>query len=124
MITDALDIECKEYIKNSNKILEDISRKMKNGEILCPDCLSRVKIQGFYDRKVKLSEFESVKVMIIQTRCVNRLCRKTHAILPSFLIPKKKYEKSIVLEAVHNIENYCGGADESTVWRWKNQLKK
>ena len=58
-------------------------------DLPCPCCKEcGMRIFAYYSRYVKNPDFpEKTKIRVLRVRCVNENCRKTHAILPSTIVP-------------------------------------
>src|SRR5690625_4278092 len=54
----------------------------------CPDCRGRLHRHGFYVRGVDALHGPTLWLRILRLRCTG--CRKTHALLPSFVTPYQR----------------------------------
>jgi hypothetical protein len=125
MIITYLGKDCKSYEREKWKTYDR--------EWLCPECHGRAHIHCSYTRKVielKSGEmdFETVKeIRIVRIKCISEDCGKTHAIIPDFLCPKKRYKAEDIEETIEiyevkgNVKEVETTAEESTVRRWIKQ---
>jgi len=125
MIITYLGKDCKSY--------ETEKWKTYDTKWLCPECQGRAHIHCSYARKVielnlEGTELETVKeISIVRIKCISEECGKTHAIIPDFLCPKKKYKAEEIEETIEiyevkgNIKEVKTTAEESTVRRWIKQ---
>lgn len=95
-------------------------------EFTCPHCGGKTVSHGFYDRKVKIEDTTS-ELNIFRVKCND--CRRTHAILPDFICPRKHYSACDIELAVSEIEEGIAilavetEASPSTVRRWWNSFR-
>ena len=122
VIIGLLDICCSEYKENEHELYNYIRNQTKSGAIKCPDCNNNTGMHGTYKRKVIISEFEIQTVNIIQVRC--KKCRKVHAIIPRFILPKKQYSSEVIREAIESKFFQVCMADDSTIRRWNRLANK
>jgi hypothetical protein len=117
--------------KNFNEYRKIFQLKMLELEITCTVCGSKTHRHGGYWRNAWCTEnTKKEKLWIVRVRCANEGCGTTHALIPDFLIPFKKYVASEVEEAV--MEQLIGPkmatleteAEESTIRRWWRQYKE
>jgi len=102
-------------------------------EWVCPVCQSRAHIHGTYIRKVIEINLEGsiletvVEITIARVKCTSEECGKTHAIIPDFLCPNKRYKSEEISESIEiyeetgSIEEVKTSAEESTIRRWIKQ---
>jgi hypothetical protein len=122
MIITYLGKNCKSYMEEIDKIYEKIW--------VCPDCHERAHIHSGYIRKVRESGEEEIEeIKIIRIKCTGPKCGKTHAILPDFLCPNKRYGSEEISETIEIYEKTgkphesVTGAEESTIRRWVKGYK-
>jgi transposase-like protein len=90
----------------------------------CPACGAKLVLHAKYLRKVKVPEAVLIVIItIIRYRCTS--CGKTHAILPDFLAPYRRYAMSTieatvtaVVEDKVPLEKAPGDQDLATTRRW------
>jgi len=110
-----------DYIKESEERIKDL---ITGGAILCELCLKPMKRHSRYKRGIKETGDELTLTITI-VWC--RECKKWHALLPDFLLPRKHYGgneiESVIIDsetvAVNEIETV---ASEPTVKRWIKQI--
>jgi len=117
--------------KNFNEYREFFQFKLSELLITCTVCGSKTHRHGGYWRNAWCTEnTRKEKLWIVRVKCANEGCGTTHALIPDFLIPFKKYVACEVEEAVmeqlesHKIATLDTEADESTIHRWWRQYKK
>lgn len=114
--------DVKEYKSRHNEI---INQQIKEGKILCEQCLQSVAIHSNYKRGVKETGEQIDITMIWCSKC-----KIWHALLPDFLSPHKQYScneiESVIIDSgvVDNINEIDTKASESTVRRWINQISE
>ena len=124
MIIPHYGTDCKSYVEESIEIL--------NREWCCPCCGCRAWIHCSYLRNVIEINPENglkttEKITIIRVKCNSKECGKTHALIPDFLCPKKRYKSEEITESIEiyeekgNIKEVKTTAEESTVRRWIKQ---
>ena len=115
--------------KNINEY-EEILTKKKSGIVLmlyCPYCGGATWRHGGYWRNF-WEYSKKRKIWILRVKC--KCCGKTHAVIPDFLLPDRKYsskEIEQVIEAKEEgtpISEIDTEAEESTMRRWWNQFKE
>ena len=86
------------------------------------DVLKRVPVKE-QEPQVRAANFEEVclgyskeEAMEEAARCLN--CKKLHVAAPSFIMPKKHYEATVIVEAKAGKVDFCP-ADNSTIRRWR-----
>jgi predicted RNA-binding Zn-ribbon protein involved in translation (DUF1610 family) len=90
----------------------------------CPVCGAKMVLHAKYERKVKTPEAMLIMIItIIRYRCTD--CGKTHAILPDFLAPYRRYAMTVIEAAVTAVvedriplEKAPGDQDTATTRRW------
>jgi len=122
LILGLLEICLSEYKNNEHELYNSIGTQSKKGLIKCPDCNNNIGMHGTYKRKIIISEFDIQTVNIIQVRC--KKCRKVHAVIPGFILPKKQYDINSIKKAVIDKEILTCTADDSTIRRWRASLTK
>lgn len=84
----------------------------------CPYCNSDDLIKwGFYNRYLCFLENNIINDKIIKIqrlKCKN--CNKTHALLPSFIVPYKTFALDIILHTLSNISSLSVSFDTSFLW--------
>jgi len=113
--------DIKEYEEKSMEIAENA---IKEGNILCELCLRPMAYHSSYVRGIKET---GDQITITMVWC--KKCRKWHALLPEFLLPKKHYSgneiESVIIDsettAVDQIDTKASG---STIRRWLKQICK
>ena len=117
--------------KDFNEYRENFQLMLSGLLITCTVCGGKTHSHGGYWRNAWCSEnSEKEKLWIVRVRCANKVCGITHALIPDFLIPFKKYVACEVEDAVseqlkrHRIANFNTEADESTIRRWWRQYKE
>lgn len=101
---------------------------MRSGALLCAECGGKLVVNSYYSRTVIESDGSSLKIPIMQTRCVRQGCGKTHAILPHFVIPRKRYAAAVVESAILSYEEKGGfnsgdcPAEDKTMRDWRKQI--
>lgn len=103
---------------------------MKSGALSCPKCGGKLVVNSYYPRILIDSGGSSLKILIMQTRCVEKACGRTHAILPHFVMPYKRYAANVIEPAILSFEENGGlkysdcPAEDKTIRGWKEQFKK
>jgi len=105
----------KEYAKGSEQTIEEL---LISGSLLCELCLQPMKRHSSYERGIKETG-EKLRINIV--RC--KPCKKGHALLPDFLLPRKHYsgneiESVIIDSGTLPIKEIETEASEPTVRRW------
>jgi len=111
----------KEYDDNSE---ETINRLVSEGAIRCESCLQPMTRHSSYERGIKET---GQRITITMVWCSK--CRKWHALLPDFLLPKKHYsgneiEGVLIDSAALPVNQVETEASESTVRRWVKQISE
>jgi len=102
---------------------------MKSGALSCPKCVGKLVVNSYYSRTIIESDGSSLKIPIMQTRCIEKACGRTHAILPHFVIPYKRYAASVIESAILSFEENGGlkysdcPAEDKTISGWKEQFE-
>lgn len=86
----------------------------------CPVCNGVLAGIGSVKRHIRDENSEKVWCRIDRTKC--KECKKTHNMLPDFMIPYKHYEAKII-ETVIDEAEHCFAIEESTIYRWKRWFK-
>ncbi len=82
-------------------------------DFVCPICgCSDLISHGIYSRRLVNDSGDSISINIYRIKC--KCCTKTHAIIPSFIIPYFKYPLEVVLEIVAQLKQ--GGAYKDIVY--------
>jgi len=103
---------------------------MKSGALSCPKCAGKLNVNSYYSRNVIESDGSSLKIPILQTKCQKKVCGKTHAILPHFVMPYKRYATEVVEGTISRCEENGGlkhsdcPAEDKTIRDWKKQFEK
>jgi transposase-like protein len=90
----------------------------------CPICGAKMVLHAKYLRKFKIPDAVLIVIItIIRYRCTG--CGKTHAILPDFLAPYRRYAMTVIEAAVTAVveekaplERAPGDQDTATTRRW------
>jgi len=111
--------DVKEYEKTSAEI---IGRAISEGGLLCALCLRPMAVHSSYVRGIKET---GGRIKITMVWCGK--CRKWHALLPDFLLPRKHYSgneiESVIIESeTAPVSQIDTEASESTVRRWLKQI--
>lgn len=117
------------YSKKINNNFLDILNKYENMEynpdFRCPHCKSQNLIKwGSYNRYLCYCENNKIKektIKIKRMRCKD--CGKTHALIPSFIVPYKIFTLDIVLSTLSN-DNISISISYDTVSKWDRQFNK
>jgi hypothetical protein len=102
---------------------------MKSGALLCPECGGKLVVNSYYQRYVIESDGFRLKIKIMQTLCVEKTCGKTHAILPHFVTPYKRYSTAVIELAILSFKESGGlknsdcPAENSTICGWTKQFE-
>ena len=109
----------KEYINSSKNTIKQL---LSNGAIVCELCLEPMAYHSSYIRGIKET---SQKITILVVWC--NKCKKWHALLPDFLLPRKHYsgneiESVIIDSATVPVDHIETEASEVTVRRWIKQI--
>lgn len=113
------------HLGNSVKdYLENFWFYLSRVEWHCPACGAKIVLHAKYERKVKVPEAVLIVIItIIRYRCTG--CGKTHAILPDFLAPYRRYAMPVIEAAVAAVvedkiplEKAPGDQDPATTRRW------
>ena len=102
---------------------------MRSGALSCPKCGGKLVVNAYYSRTVIESDGSSLKIPIMQTRCIEKACGVTHAILPHFVMPYKRYAAEVIESVILSCEENGGlkysdcPAEDKTIRGWKEQLK-
>jgi hypothetical protein len=108
-----------EYEDNRENIIQEL---MISGTILCELCLQPMKKHSVYKRKIKET---GQKITINVVWC--SACRKWHALLPDFLLPRKHYSgneiESVIIDSASDpVSQIETDASEATVRRWIKEI--
>lgn len=105
-------------------------KEIKNYLFPCPLCNSITHINQIKLRACWGNEIQQ-KIFQIQVICTNSQCGKTHAVIPDFLCPYKRYINEVIENELNENSisknkqiKYSSGAEESTVRRWLKWFKK
>lgn len=85
---------------------------------LCPDCGQH--LSGYDTRKRHAIDGSGAVRWFLLRRLRCSGCGKIHLELPDFIQPQKHYESQVILETLTGLSDHCP-ADDSTIWRWRNQ---
>jgi transposase-like protein len=120
MIVTFLGSSVKEY-------LNIFLHKLAQMKLHCPICGSALVGYGMYLRKIKTTAGK-VEFPIARYYCSE--CKRTHAIIPDFILPYKHYPAKVIEEAVEDVvekrispEYAEGEQDISTTKRWVKTFK-
>ena len=116
------------YSKNINSfsnILNNYENLDYTPHLICPHCKSQNIIKwGSYNRNLYYIQDNIIKhkvINILRVRCKG--CRKTHALIPSFIVPYKVYALDIILSALSN--DYISlSINYDTISKWNKQFNK
>lgn len=95
----------------------------------CSECGSATHFHQWKQRKAWSSEQPGGKIKQLQVKCTNEACKKTHVIIPDFLLPYKRYvgaeiEAVIEQKSRKDATPTDTKAEESTMRRWLNQFRQ
>mgnify|MGYP003623268666 CR=1 FL=1 len=122
MIVLNFDADINAYANRFTKILGSTLSKLINGLILCPVCSGCLKYNCTYRRNPRALDGRKFNIEIIQVCCGT--CKKTHALIPDFLMPYKQYTTETIETAISSdITMINCFADNSTIYRWNRQFK-
>ena len=102
---------------------------MKSDALLCSECGGKLVVNSYYQRYVIESDGFRQKIKIMQTRCVEKTCGKTHAILPHFVTPYKRYSTVVIESAILSFKESGGlknsdcPAEDKTMRGWTKQFE-
>ena len=102
---------------------------MKSDALLCSECGGKLVVNSYYQRYVIESDGFRQKIKIMQTRCVEKTCGKTHAILPHFVTPYKRYSTVVIESAILSFKESGGlknsdcPAEDKTIRGWTKQFE-
>jgi len=96
-----INLDLKELIGDLSNLIHDYERTDNFGYIECPNCHSDKLIKyGTYERNIGIQgEFEKINIK----RVMCKECEKTHALIPSFILPFYQNERSFVIFSVTKI---------------------
>ena len=80
-----------------------LARKLATGEISCPDCGACVVAWGFARRRVIRTLGGSRTIVPRRVRC--RSCHKTHVVLPSEVVPRRRDDAGVIGHALLRAAN-------------------
>ena len=111
--------DVKGYIEISGEIIFAL---LSNGKIICEQCLRAMKRHSSYLRCIKETGQEIAITVVWCSRC-----RKWHALLPDFLLPRKHYSGDEIEAVMAESETAPAvgigtKASLSTVLRWIKQI--
>lgn len=94
-------LDLKELIGDLSNLIHDYEITDNFGYIECPNCHSDKLIKyGTYERNIGIQgEFEKINIK----RVMCKECGKTHALIPSFILPFYQNERSFIIFAVSKI---------------------
>ena len=94
-------LDLRELIVDLLNLIHDYERTDNFGYIECPNCHSDKLIKyGTYERNIGIQgEFEKINIK----RVMCKECEKTHALIPSFILPFYQNERSFVIFSVTKI---------------------
>lgn len=102
---------------------------MKSGALLCLECGGKLVVNSYYLRTLIESDASRLKITIMQTRCVEKACGRTHAILPHFVTPYKRYSTVVIESAILSFKESGGlknsdcPAEDKTIRGWSKQFE-
>lgn len=98
---------------NSQK---DVYRIVSREILFCPLCGG--KLSGYDTRRRHIVDYagNTYWLLLKRYRCLK--CKKLHVAAPSFIMPKKHYEATVIVEAKAGKVDFCP-ADNSTIRRWR-----
>jgi len=102
---------------------------MKSGALSCPKCGGKLVVNSYYSRILIDSDGSRQKIPVMQTRCVKKACGRTHAILPHFVMPYKRYAADVIEAAILSFKENGGlkysdcPAEDKTIRGWKDRFK-
>lgn len=118
MILAYLGKNVKEYRRNFLRYINEMI-------IRCPDCGSDTTYHDSYERHVHIGQIVEW-LTLYRVKCVK--CRKTHAIIPDFISPRKHYSACDIELALNDmeegtpVEQVETEASVSTIRRWRNEF--
>lgn len=122
MIVFNFDTNINEYANRFTEILGSTLSKLIGGLIRCPVCSGCLKYNCTYHRSPRALDGGRFNIEIIQVCC--ETCKKTHALIPDFLMPYKQYTTETIEAAISSdITVVNCFADNSTIYRWNRQFK-
>lgn len=96
-----INLDLKELIVDLLNLIHDYERTDNFGYLECPNCHSDKLIKyGTYERNIGIQgEFEKINIK----RVMCKECGRTHALIPSFILPFYQNERSFVIFAISKI---------------------
>jgi hypothetical protein len=82
----------------------------------CPDCGGKLSGHGKDNRHIKNEHGEKEWYQISRTKCQG--CKRTHSMLPDFMLPYKHYQADIIESVIDEVDPFFA-IEESTIYRWK-----
>lgn len=125
-----MGLTCKQYKLEFEIISETIKQEISQGVLRCPICGDFLLVHGNYTRKTIDSLGNALNLEIIQSRCKNKDCCKTHALIPDFIMPYKHYSLETIemvlseIEKTGKLNNLNCPAEDTTIRRWYNEFKE
>ena len=117
------------YPKNINNNFLDFFNYYKNVDYIpycsCPNCGSRNLIKwGSYLRNLYFLSSNIIKFKIIKIKRIRcKDCGKTHALIPSDIIPYKLHSLDIILSAIAN-DYFSLNMNYDTISKWNKEFNK
>lgn len=108
---------------NFTEILYKYESKKYNIDFHCPKCMSKNLIKwGSYDRiliscKDNKSILKTIKIQ--RLRCKD--CKRTHALLPSFIVPYKIFALDFIINSISNKNSFLL-TNYDTCVKWNKQF--
>lgn len=93
-------------------------RIVNKGPLLCPECGQA--LSGYDTRKRHVIDGSGAVYWFSLRRLRCSGCKKLHLEIPDFIQPKKHYEAKVISNTLAGLSDYCP-ADDSTIWRWRNE---
>lgn len=84
--------------------------------LFCPLCGG--KLSGYDTRRRHIVDYAGNTYWLLLHRYRCPQCKKLHVAAPSFVIPKKHYEATVIVDAKAGKVDFCP-ADNSTIRRWR-----
>lgn len=95
---------------------KDVYRIICKEILFCPMCGE--KLSGYDTRRRHIVDAAGYTHWLLLQRYRCPKCKKLHVAAPSFVIPKKHYEATVIAEAKAGRVDFCP-ADNSTIRRWR-----
>lgn len=100
-------IQVNKKVNSVSKMIDEYEQQLNVIGVVCPCCKSNdfIYYGSYYRNVVYLENNRIIEKRLGIKRVLCKKCHKTHAIIPSFLVPYKQYGMKLILVLINNLEN-------------------